>query len=157
MTHIKRPCRAKMRSACSVCLVLIVALGSGVALGAGRALTVSSAWIRFIMPSLPAAAYFRLSNASDKPHVLVGADSPACGRLLLHESLVANGMDRMKMMSSITVPAHGRVDFSPGRYHLMCMAPAQETRPGHQVTVTLRFADGEKITARFIVRGATGT
>jgi periplasmic copper chaperone A len=98
----------------------------------------------FIMPSVPAAAYFRLSNSGARPRVLIGADSPACGMLMLHESLVQNGMDRMVTLKSIQVPAHGHVDFTPGR-------------PGHSVTISLPFADGERITARFTVRSATGT
>ena len=155
--YFSRLSMSKTRVAHTAGLILIVALVSGPAPGGERALTVGGAWIRFIMPSLPAAAYFHLSNASGKPRVLVGADSPACGMLMMHESLVENGMDRMVMLKSIRVPAHGSVDFTPGRYHLMCMAPSKAMIPGHQVTVSLRFADGERITTRFIVRGATGT
>jgi periplasmic copper chaperone A len=156
MTHFRR-CLPEMEAVFAVCLILIAALVSAPALGGEQELAVSGAWIRFITSPLPAAAYFRLSNKGAKPRVLIGADSAACGMLMLHESLVENGMDRMVTLKSVQVPAHGRVDFKPGGYHLMCMAPSKEMAPGHQVTITLRFADGESITARFTVRGATGT
>jgi len=156
MMHFRRHL-SKKGAVLSVCLVLIAALVTGPVLGAEQGLTVSGAWMRFIMPSAPAAAYFRLSNGSARPRVLVGADSPACRMLTLHESLVQNGMDRMVMLKSIQVPAHGYVDFTPGHYHLMCMAPSKEMSPGHSVTISLRFADGERITASFTVRGAAGT
>ena len=148
---------SQMAAVMSVGFVLIAALVSGPALGAEQELTVSGAWMRFIMSSMPAAAYFRLSNGGARPRVLIGADSPACGMLMLHESLVQNGMDSMVMLKSIQVPAHGHVDFAPGHYHLMCMAPSKDMSPGHSVTISLRFADGERITARFAVRSATGT
>ncbi|MGH8296095.1 MAG: copper chaperone PCu(A)C [Steroidobacteraceae bacterium] len=145
-----------MNAVLSACLVIVAPLMGSSALGAEQDLTVSKAWIRFIMPSAPAAAYFRLSNPSAKQRVLVGADSPACGRLTLHESLIENGMDRMVMLESVRVPAHGHVDFTPGHYHLMCMAPSKEMILGRRVPITLRFAGGEKITAPFTVRGASG-
>lgn len=139
-----------------ICLLLVAVLGVRRAMGAGHELSVSNAWLRFIMSSVPAAGYFRLSNAGGRPQALVGADSPACAMLMLHESLVENGTARMVMLNSIEVPAYGHVDFTPGRYHLMCMSPSKEVSPGHQVSVTLRFADGAKVTTRFMVRGATG-
>ena len=145
-----------MRAVLSACLVLGAMLLGGSVLGGEPELTVSRAWIRFIMPSVPAAAYFRLSNQSDRSLVLTSADSPACGRLMLHESTVQNGMDRMMMLKGVQVPARGHVDFTPGHYHLMCMAPSKEVSIGRDVEVTLHFADGRKITARFTVRGATG-
>lgn len=155
MMHLRR--LARMGAVLSVCFALIAAFVSGATMGAEPELTVSGAWIRFIMPSVPAAAYFRLSNTGAKPRVLVGADSPACGTLMLHESLVEGGMDRMIMLQSVRVPARGHVDFTPGRLHLMCMAPSKRMTPGAQVAITLRFADGEKIATRFPVRNATGT
>ncbi|HUA25619.1 MAG TPA: copper chaperone PCu(A)C [Steroidobacteraceae bacterium] len=156
MTHFRRRL-PKMGAVSCVCFVLIAAFVSRPALGGEQELTVSGAWMRFIMPSVPAAAYFRLSNKSGKPRVLIGGDSPACGMIMLHESVVQNGMDRMVMLKSIHVPAHGHVDFAPGHYHLMCTAPSKEVSPGHRVTISLRFADGERISARFTVRDATGT
>lgn len=124
--------------------------------GAERGLTVNDPWMRLVVPSRPAAGYFTLSNDTAKAQELVGAASPACGMLMLHRSVQQNGMDRMSMVKSIPVPAHGEVTFAPGGYHLMCMSPSKEMVPGHSVPVTLRFADGNSVTANFPVRGATG-
>jgi copper(I)-binding protein len=154
--HCSSRIRSNLKAAHTACLILIALLVSGPAPAEDQKLTVSDAWIRFIMPSLPAAAYFRLSNATGTPRALVGADSPACGMLMMHESLVENGIERMRMLTKVQVPAHGSVDFTPGRYHLMCMNPSKAMIVGHQVTVTLHFADGEKIATSFMVRGAAG-
>ncbi len=108
------------------------------------------------MPSRPAAGYFTLSNQTAQPRTLVGADSPACGMLMLHRSLTDNGVDRMTMLQDIEVPAQGQVVFAPGGYHLMSVSPSAAMIPGHSVPVTLRFKDGGAVTASFPVRGVTG-
>jgi copper(I)-binding protein len=131
-------------------------LAAGAVQAAEPGLTVSDAWMRAIIPSRPAAGYFTLSNETGKPVTLVGAASPDCGTLMLHQSLHESGQDSMAMVTSVPVPANGKLAFAPGGYHLMCMAPSKTVTPGHSVPVTLRFADGGSLTTRFAVRGATG-
>jgi len=119
-------------------------------------ISLTQAWIRMIIPSRPAAGYFTLSNESGVPRQLVGAESSACGSLMLHESLSRGGVEEMDMVKSIPVPANATLTFSPGGYHLMCMSPTKDMKAGGSMPVTLRFADGGTITATFAVRGATG-
>jgi copper(I)-binding protein len=127
-----------------------------VAAWAAGALTVSNPWIRTVAGPTPAAAYFTLSNASDKPAVLVGAASPACGALMMHQSRSVNGVESMAMVAQRLVPPHGKVVFSPGGYHLMCMSPSKAVRAGASIPVTLRFADGRRLAVRFPVRPLGG-
>jgi hypothetical protein len=123
---------------------------------AEQGLRLSGPWIRLVMPARPAAGYFTLSNETDKALALVGAASPACGTLMLHESLSENGQEQMVMVKSVPIPAHGNVKFAPGGYHLMCMSPSKDVTPGHSIPVTLRFGDNGTLTADFPVRNATG-
>lgn len=135
-----------------------LALGSlgTAAHAAEHGLAVHDPWMRSVVPSRPAAGYFTLSNDTSEPQTLVGAASPACGTLMLHRSVHQGGEDRMMMVKSLPVPAHGTVKFAPGGYHLMCTSPSQAVKPGQSVPVTLRFADGGTVTAKFPVRGVTG-
>lgn len=136
---------------------LLAALACATALPADAAgLSLHDPWMRLVIPSRPAAGYFTLSNDTGKVQVLTGAAAPACGSLMLHRSLSENGMERMAMVKSVTIPAHGHVTFAPGGYHLMCLAPSAAVTPGRSVSVTLHFADGSALTAAFPVRGATG-
>ncbi len=140
-----------------LCIILAGALVADTAAHASeQGLLISDPWVRFIMTSRPAAGYFTLSNATDRPRMLVGAASPACGMLMLHQTTHEGGVDKMVMVKSIDVPAHSSVSFTPGGYHLMCMSPSQQMIPGHLVAVTLRFANGGEITASFPVRGPAG-
>ena len=148
-----RPMRGKM-------LLLGVLCGAFVAGGTVWAdetgLALSAPWFRLVMSSLPAAGYFTLSNTGATVQTLIGAASPACGMLMLHRSVDQGGQERMVEVASVPVPAHGKVSFMPGGYHLMCMSPAAAMRPGQSVPVTLRFAGGGLLTASFPVRNATG-
>jgi copper(I)-binding protein len=120
------------------------------------AVTISHPWMRFLTPRIPAAGYFALSNASAQPVTLTAAASPDCGQLMLHRSISENGTARMEMVASVVVPAHGTVTFSPGGYHLMCMAPTAAIAPGQSMPVSLRFSDGTSLSANFPVYGAKG-
>ncbi len=128
----------------------------GSAASAAPGLAISNPWIRFIVPGVPAAGYFTLSNATTTPATLVTASSPDCGKLMLHRSVIANGRDSMTAIQKVVVPAHQKRAFTPGDYHLMCTAPSPAVKRGAAIPVTLKFADGSAITASFPVRGATG-
>jgi hypothetical protein len=110
--------------------------------------------MQVLMPSRPAAGYFTLENRGNAPLVLSGASAPDCQSLMLHQSTMDGGMARMAMVTSVPVPPHGSISFSPGGYHLMCMQPAGIllTRQGTE-TVTLRFADGGSLSAPFAIHG----
>lgn len=155
MNAISAPRRAALRltvavSALAACLAAM--LPPAAAAEAGLAL--SGSYLRTIIPSRPAAGYFTLTNNGATERTLVGASSPACGMLMLHKSVRENGVDKMLPVKSIPVPAHGRVTFAPGGFHLMCMQPAATVRPGASVSVTLTFKDGTTLSGTFPVRSA---
>ena len=119
-------------------------------------LTLSDAYVQVTIPSRPAAGYFTLKNNGDKDRVIVGASSPACGSTMLHRSESAGGVETMREVKSVTVPAHGSVKFAPGGLHIMCMSPSEALEPGAITRVTLSFEDGDSLTSDFMVRSATG-
>lgn len=149
--------RARALALAATALTLVLAAAAPARAGASAdGLSASGAWMRFLLPNRPVGGYFTLANAGDMPRMLVGADSPACGMLMLHKSETSGGMDTMDMVPSVMVPAHGSVRFAPGGYHLMCEQPAAALRPGHTVAVTLKFQDGAALDVPFAVRNAAG-
>jgi periplasmic copper chaperone A len=142
--------------AAAVALVVVAATASSAVAQPPGTLQLSGQWFRFIMPSLPAAGYFTLTNQSATPKRLTGATSPACGMVMLHKSIDQSGTERMVMVPSVALPARGSLRFAPGGYHLMCMQPTAAMRRGKTVSVTLEFAGGKSLTALFPVRNATG-
>lgn len=154
MKHLLRSTR-QAGLACSLALALGVSvLGAAPALaGDASGLTLSDTWMRVIVPSRPAAGYFTLTNGSGETRTLVGASSPACGMVMLHES---KG-DKMVMLPEVAIAAGESVSFAPRGKHLMCMKPAAELKPGTTAEVTLKFKDGSTLTGSFDVKGATAT
>jgi copper(I)-binding protein len=128
----------------------------GVAVADAAPLTVTGGWFRALPAAVPSGGYFTLHNGAGKPVTLTGARSPACGSLMLHRSMNHGGMGMMEHVGHLTIAPGDTLTFAPGGYHLMCMGSKPILKPGGSVPVTLVFADGRQITARFAVRGATG-
>ena len=119
-------------------------------------LRVEAPWMRALPGTVPAGGYFILHNDGKAQVTLTGAQSPACGMLMLHLSENNGGMSSMRHVDSIDVVPGGVLEFKQGGYHLMCMQPGPAIKPGASVPVTLTFKDGAKVTADFPVRDATG-
>ena len=115
-------------------------------------LTVSGGWFRALPPSVPSGGYFTLHNGGTKPVTLSDVTSPACTAMMMHQT-TGSGMDHVMMLE---IRAGEKMVFAPGGYHLMCLDSKPMLRPGATVPVTLGFEDGQKITAQFQVRSATG-
>lgn len=115
------------------------------------------AWIRVLPGDLPAGGYVTLRNDGDQPATLQSASSPAYASVMLHQSTSAGGMDRMRMVDALTIPAHGQAALAPAGYHLMLMHAGKPVQPGDSVRITLRFADGSSLAVPFLARPANAT
>jgi hypothetical protein len=118
--------------------------------------SVKDAWFRSLPAKLPAGGYFTLHNGGTQTVTLTGAESPACGMLMLHKTESKNGTGMMMDMPTIAVSAGSDLKFAPGGYHLMCMDPTPAMKPGATVSVTLEFADGTRTHVPFAVKNAKG-
>jgi hypothetical protein len=63
----------------------------------------------------------------------------------------------MVPIDSVRVAPHSQLSFAPEGLHIMLMQPTRAIQPGDYVMLTLRFADGQSLQARFEVRGADGS
>jgi copper(I)-binding protein len=143
-------------NALHVAAMTALALVVTAALAEASEVKISDAWIRALPAGLPAGGYFTLHNNEAKSLTLTGAQSKSCGMLMLHKSSDMGGMMHMDDVAKIDVPPHGTLKFAPGGYHLMCMEPSAEIKPGSTASVTLTFSDGSSVTAPFAVRSASG-
>jgi copper(I)-binding protein len=138
----------------SLVMAMAAAFVPAVTFAAANPVVVKHPWFRYLLPQIPAGGFMTLHNPDDRPLVLDGARSPACGMAMLHESVSNGGAETMTMVESITVPAHGDFAFSPGGYHVMCMQPRMKV--GENVPVTLLFRNAAPLTVTFSVYGAAG-
>lgn len=85
---------------------------------------------------------------------LVGASCTCAARVELHVMSHEGGIMRMNEVSSLAVPAKGRLELKPGGAHLMFLGTRAPLKAGTEVPVTLTFRRAGAVTARFEVVAA---
>lgn len=103
-------------------------------------------------PGITAVGFLTVINDGPADR-LVAVESPAAGRVEIHEMSMAGGLMRMRALpDGVAVPAQGRLALAPGGYHLMLIEPAQALAVGEELPLTLVFARAGRIAARLQVR-----
>jgi len=107
---------------------------------------VSNAWVQAMPPSqTTTAAYMSITNNSSKEAVLVSASSDIAGVTEIHQMSQMNGMMKMAMIPNLPIPAQGKVELSPGGFHIMLINLKKPVNKGDIVSITLHFQDGSLI------------
>lgn len=138
-------------------LVAGLLLAAGVHATEAQHVRASGAWIRVLPGDLPAGAYVTLENTGDQAASLRSARSASYASAMLHQSSSEGGVSRMSMVDDLAIPAHGKVELSPGGYHLMLMKAASPVKVGDKVKVTLTFGDGSTLDTDFVARPANAS
>jgi len=129
-------------------------LNAGTTFAAGK-LVVSDAWIRTPPPNMSMlAGYATLRNAGDKPLTILGASSPAFGAASLHQTVSADGIERMRPLGTVRLVPGASVTLAPGGKHLMLMQPKHALAAGDKVTVHFNIGGSPGADAEFAVRDA---
>ncbi len=127
--------------------LLVTSLGH-----AAPPVVITDAWIRATPPGVTtAAAYLTITNNGSSAARLLSATSPAARALELHANVEEHGLQHMRALDEITVPAQGSVELAPGGSHLMLIDISNPMKPGDEIPLTLHFATGD-IGLRVLVR-----
>jgi protein SCO1/2 len=122
-------------------------------LEAGDAVSVGDAWIRETPPGMSMmAGYMELQNNAARPQVLVAASSSGFESVMIHRTIVKDGMAGMAHASQIELAPKASMHFAPGGYHLMLMNPKRALRAGDPVIINLEFRGGLVLPVAFEVR-----
>jgi copper(I)-binding protein len=137
---------------------MAIALGAAL-LGAGalaqpqQGVSVRDGQIRANAPGAPnSAAYMVVYNASAHDDQLLSVSCPCAGQASLHVSHMVKGVMHMQAAGAVTIPAHGRVAFTPGGLHVMLTDLKSPLTDGQSQTLSLHFAHAGRIDAPFAVR-----
>lgn len=134
-----------------VCLIWALTLDP--AAGEGAGVSVRDAWVRETPPGMTmTAGYMELRNNTSRPQVLVAASSSGFETVMLHRTIVKDGMARMVHASQIELRPNASLTFAPGGYHLMLMKPKRTLRAGDPVVINLEFRAGLVLPVAFEVR-----
>jgi periplasmic copper chaperone A len=111
------------------------------------------AWIRESPPGVAAmAGYMELRNNTSRPQVLVAAKSSEFKSVMIHRTIVKDGMAGMVHASRVELAPNANLIFAPGGYHLMLMNPKRTLRARDSVVIALEFGDGLVLPVAFEVR-----
>ena len=137
-------------------LALALAASAAVATPSAKApacgVTVANAWVRAAPPmSMQLAGYASLKNDCAKAAIVSSVSSNDFGMAMIHQTVVENGVSKMRHADSLAIPAKGSAGFAPGGWHLMLMDPMRELKPGDKVVLVFRLADGREFAADFPV------
>ena len=142
-----------MRRRYPVFLSLILALSLVPAASEEAGVSVRDAWIRETPPGMTMmAGYMTLQNNASRPHVLVAASSSGFESVMIHRTIVKDGMAGMAHASRIELKPNASLIFAPGGYHLMLMKPKRTLRAGDPVVINLEFGGGLVLPVAFEVR-----
>ncbi len=141
----------------SILLGFIVIAAVSVATADQHAAVVHDPWVKEAPPSVRIlAAYMTLKNTGDKSQVVTSVSSPVFERVKMHKSEILEGMAQMVHIENLEIPPHGQVEFKPGGHHFMLMGRKQPLRAGDEVSLTLIFSDGSRLTVNTEVLKSMG-
>ncbi|OGI54567.1 MAG: hypothetical protein A3E57_06270 [Candidatus Muproteobacteria bacterium RIFCSPHIGHO2_12_FULL_60_33] len=115
--------------------------------------SVRDAWVRESPPGVAMmAGYMTLRNDTPRAQLLVAANSSDFEAVMIHRTIVKDGMTGMVHAPQIELLPASSLIFAPGGYHLMLLSPKRTLRAGDRVDITLEFRSGLRLPASFEVR-----
>jgi copper(I)-binding protein len=108
-------------------------------------------WTRATAPGAKVGAgYMKITSTA--PDRLVGASTPAAGRVELHVTSKEGEVMRMREVKAYDIPAKGGFELKPGGAHLMLVDLKAPLKQGTKVPVTLRFEKAGEVKVELQVR-----
>ena len=117
-------------------------------------LVLDHAWAR----ATPAGAkvgggFLTIENKGAAPDKLMGASSPAAGKIEVHETAMNNGVATMRpVKGGLSIAPGQSVTLAPGGYHLMMMELKGPLKKGDKVPVTLTFEKAGDVKVTFDIQ-----
>jgi copper(I)-binding protein len=107
------------------------------------ALVASDITITRSMPGMTMrAGYLTLTNNSEETITITRVTSPNFASVMLHETVIEDGIARMRPLEKIQMQAGTSAILEPGGKHLMLMRPRDAADNNSTESVSLQFYDG---------------
>jgi len=128
-----------MRTVLTLLLVFLGACSADIQ----PALVASDITITRSMPGMKMrAGYLTLTNNSEDTITITRVTSPNFESVMLHETVIEDGIARMRSLEKIEMQAGASAILEPGGKHLMLMRPKVSADKGSADAVSLQFYDG---------------
>lgn len=115
-------------------------------------LVIGHPWSRPTAAGIPTGvAYLTLTNNGPTEEVLLAARTPAAQRVEIHQTLMSEGMMRMRPLAQIRIAPGGSVRIAPGGIHLMLVGLEVPLAVGDEIPLTLVFREAGEIEVKIRV------
>jgi periplasmic copper chaperone A len=98
------------------------------------------------------AVYCVIVNDGNQADTLTGVSTDAASQASVHETQIQGDIAQMVPIPSLDIPAHGRVEFKPGGYHIMLEGLKQDLQVGSTIKIALQFKNSGIITLNVPVK-----
>lgn len=122
-------------------------------------ITVENPWARASAGKVKTgAAFLTIKNGGTTLDKLIAARSPVSKKTQIHQSLMEDGIMKMRHVKAIEVPPGGMIMLKPGGYHIMFMGLKEPLKKGGTLHLTLVFekAGEVEVMAKIMKAGAKG-
>jgi hypothetical protein len=143
------------RRAFLIAAALAACASPGRARAQGVNVQITNAWARAAAQGRVAAVYLDLLGGPDR---LLEASTDVAGRVELHETIMDDGVMRMRPVGGIAIGAGLPTRLAPGGLHIMLIDLKRPLREGETFPLTLRFERAGRATVTVTVQraGAAG-
>ena len=106
----------------------------------------TNAWVRGMVPAQTSTGAF-LTLTSTVDAKLVAVSTPIAKMAEIHETAMSGGVNRMREVDSVKLPAGKAVSLAPGGYHVMLMGVDKAPKVGERVplVLTVEEAGGKRV------------
>ncbi|SFR76123.1 hypothetical protein SAMN05216203_2844 [Marinobacter daqiaonensis] len=110
-------------------------------------------WSRPTPPGTPVGVgYMTIHNRGEQAVTLVSGESPVAERVTIHESVMQDGLMKMRpLRGGLGIPPGATIELRPHSYHLMLEQLSSPLREGEQVPLTLTFDRVEPVSLELSV------
>ena len=141
-----------MRVIAAAALMLVLGGGAQAREVKAGPLTISGLQLRATAAGVPTgAAYLTIANSGKAADRLLSIDCACAAAAMMHKTEARGGISSMSMVDAVTVPAGGRVAFSPGGLHVMLVGVKGALKAGKTQIMTLRFEKAGSVKVAFDV------
>tara|TARA_B100001123_G_C15138207_1_gene958335 strand:- start:603 stop:1025 length:423 start_codon:yes stop_codon:yes gene_type:complete len=113
-------------------------------------LVLSKTWVKASPRNARAGAgYLSIENLGSTDDSLIKVSSPIAGMSMIHDTVIEDGVAKMKHLDRFVIPAGKLAELKPGGLHIMLMGLKTQLNAGSKVTLTLKFLRAGSITVDF--------
>ena len=138
-------------------ILLLILAGAAACTKSSQQPYAEDPWVREPPPGMSMlAGYMILHNPSSSGLTITAASSPDFAAVEFHNSVVEDGVTRMRQESKLALGPGEALRFVPGGRHMMLIAPKKQLTEGDKVLIQLSFDDGSQLHITAPVRSNGG-